>query len=266
MNRFVDHVDQKAHRLAQHVEYRLDAGYTSGSVMDALTGKNRRFVGRLKSNARLDKLAAEHLWRPPGRPPAGGYEDVIELGPYQADSWERAQRLILVVVDKPHPVTGQLNLMPRYFFLVTNWDEEARDGERLLAHYRRRGTFEDRLGEFNAAVGVHLSHRNFKENEAAMLLAMLAFNLTTICRNELENSVGGCWDLTRFQLFVLKVGAEIVKHSRRLVMRIAESAVPLWRRLVACIESWSGATEPRAHPSGFIPPPHHAHLSEVLRT
>lgn len=266
MNRFVENVDEKAHRVAQHVDYRLDAGYTIGTVMDALTEKNRRFVGRLRSNAKLQELAAEYLSRPPGRPPAGGYEDVYELGSYQAESWEHAQRLILVVVDKPDPVSGQLNLMPHYFFLVTNWDEASRSGEQLLAHYRRRGTFEDRLGEFNAAIAVHLSQRSFKENEATMLLALLAFNLTSICRNEIEDSFGGCWDLKRFQLFVLKVGAEIVKHSRRLVMRIAQSATPLWARLIERIEAWHTFAAGGRRPSGFMPAPSHAHLTEVLRT
>jgi hypothetical protein len=266
MKRFVDKVDTKAHDIAVHVDYRLDAGYTIGSVMDALTEKNRRFVGRLKTNARLDALAAEYLTRPVGRPPAGGYESVIELGAYEVDSWQHTQRLILVIVDKPDPVSGQLNLLPRYFFLVTNWPEESRSGEALLDHYRLRGTFEDRLGEFNAAIGAHLSSRDFKENEATMLLALLAFNLNTVCRNELEDSVGGCWDLTRFQLFVLKVGAEIIKHSRRLILRIAESAEPLWSRLTKRMERWQDGDDSRTKPPiGFMPPPSHAHLSEVLR-
>lgn len=265
MNRFVDKVDQKAQKIAQNIEYRLDAGYTIGTVMDSLSRKSRRFVGRLKSNPKLDRLAEQYLRRPPGRPPAGGYEDVFELGSYQADSWEYPQRLILVVVDQPDPVTGQLDLLPRYFFLVTNWSEKARSGEEILAHYRRRGTFEDRLGEFNSAIGVHLSQRNFKENEATMLLALLAFNLTSICRNELEDSVGGCWDLKRFQLFVLKVGALIVKHSRRLIMRIADSAEPLWRHLIERIGAWKVLSESRHRPKGFRPPPDHARLTEVLR-
>ena len=264
-NRFIENVDRKAHGVAQHVDYRLDAGYTIGKVMDELTRRKRRFIGRLKNNAKLDQLASEYLTRPVGRPPAGGYEDVIELGWYQADSWQYAQRLILVIVDKPDPNTGQLNLLPQYFFLVTNWDETSRSGEQLLTHYRRRGTFEDRLGEFNAAIGVHLSQQGFKENEATMLLALLSFNLTTICRNELEDSLGGCWDLTRFQLFVLKVGAEIIKHSRRLMMRIAQSAEPLWSRLIARLQSWQPASDGRRCRRGFTPPPAHAHLSEVLR-
>jgi hypothetical protein len=149
--------------------------------------------------------------------------------------------------------------------LVTNWPEESRSGDELLAHYRKRGTFEDRLGEFNESIGVHLSYRGFKENEATMLLALLAFNLNTICRGELEDAVGGGWDLRRFIDFVLKVGGRMVKHSRRLVLRIAESAEPLWSRLIDRIAAWR---ERPAKPNvgrGFMPPPAHAHLREVLR-
>jgi len=47
-----------------------------------------------------------YLKRPPGRPPKEGYETVIELGKYQAESWEFAQRVILVVVDRPDPKAG----------------------------------------------------------------------------------------------------------------------------------------------------------------
>lgn len=266
MKRFVDKTDQKARQIAQHIDYRLDAGYTIPAVMDALTSRSRRFTGRLKTNPKLDVLAAEHIVRPPGRPPAGGYEYTVELGSYQIDSWEYAQRLILIVVDQPDSKTGQLNLMPRWFFLVTNWPEASRSADELLAHYRKRGTFEDRLGEFNESIGVHLSSQGFKENEATMLLALLAFNLNTICRNELEDSVGGGWDMQRFILFVLKVGGEMIKHSRRLMLRIAESAEPLWSRLIRRLEGWQSRESVASKALGFMPPPGHAHLSEVLRT
>ena len=265
MKRFVDKTDDHAHTIAQHVDYRLDAGYTIPAVMDELTAKNRRFVGRLKTNAKLDALAAEHLTRPPGRPPEGGYETLVELGPYQIDTWKHAQRLILVVVDQADPQTGQLNLMPRWFFLVTNWTEESRSADELLTHYRKRGTFEDRLGEFNESIGVHLSSQGFKENEATMLLALLAFNLNTICRNELEDSVGGGWDMRRFVGSVLRVGGRMVKHSRRLVLRIAQSAEPLWTRLIDRLEGWQVTLPKPSVDQGFMPPPEHAHLREVLR-
>ena len=70
-----------------------------------------------------------------------------ELGSHKAEDWTYPQRLVLVVVDKPDPKTGQLELFPRYFFLLTTWTKEEKDGDELLAHYRRRGTFEDRFSE-----------------------------------------------------------------------------------------------------------------------
>ncbi len=162
----------------------------------------------------MDALAVEHLFRPVGRPPEGGYKYTVELGDYHTDSWKHSQRLILVVVDRPDPQSDQLELLPRYFFVVTNWHEDHRSAEALLAHYRPRGTFEDRLADFNAAIGAHLSSQPFKANEATMLLGLPSFNLSSICRNELEDAVGGCWDLTRFQLFILKVGGPIIKDCR----------------------------------------------------
>ena len=124
------------------------------------------------------------------------------------------------------------------------------------------------MGEFNAAIGPHLSSQPFKDNEATMLLSLLSFNLSSICRTELEDEVGGCWDLTRFQLFVLKVSGEIIKHSRRAILRIAESAEPLWSRLIGRIEAWclpESFSQPAAKRRRWMPPPSHAHLSEVLR-
>jgi hypothetical protein len=268
--RFLDRVLELAPKLAYVYDLRLDAGFTTGKVLDYLTRRKVRFLGRLKSNAALDRLAEPHLGRPVGRPPAGGYETVVELGEYQADSWAFPQRVILVVVDRPDPKTGQLFLEPHYFFLVSGWSEAERSGEDCLAHYRKRGTFEDRLGEFNQAVGARLSSSQFRENEATFLLSLLAFNLTNFLRTELEESVGGCVDLTRFRNYVLKSGARVVKHSRRLVVHLAQAVVGFWERLRRRISLWT--LRPRfASPAGpafrpWRPPPSHAHRTEVLRS
>jgi hypothetical protein len=267
--RFMERVIQHARRMARSFDLRLDAGYTSGGVMDHLTDENVRFCGRLKKNAVLDRLAEPHLSRPPGRPPAAGYEKVIELGKHQAEGWKHAQRLILVVVDKPDAVTGQLNLLPRYFFLVTNWPKALRSGEEVLTHYRKRGTFEDRLGEFNEVIGPHLSSREFAENEVTMLLALLAFNMTSMLRNEFEDALGGCWDLHRFQQSVLRAGGRVVKHARRLWLHIEQSVGRFWEVMIQRIARlrlsprWS--TPKGARHRDYVPPPSHAHLTLVLR-
>ncbi|WZU43290.1 transposase [Stieleria varia] len=74
VNRFINTVQKQASKLAVNVDYPMDAGYTIPSVMDCMTDRNLRFVGRLKGNSKLDALAAEHVYRPAGRPPEGGYE------------------------------------------------------------------------------------------------------------------------------------------------------------------------------------------------
>ena len=236
--RFIKEVVRKCASLAYVLDLRLDAGFTHGLVMDYLTERKWRFLGRLQGNPVLDRLAEPYLKRPVGRPPKEGYEDVFELGMHQAESWKHPQRLLLVVIDQPDPVTGQLNLLPDYFFLVTNRPVEEISGEASLAHYRRRGTFEDRLGEFNAAVAPRLSSPEFEENEATLLLALLAFNLASLLRGELEDHLGGCWDLGRFQRSVLKAGARVVKGSRQLKVDLAQAVVPLWEHLLNRLRRW----------------------------
>ncbi|MEK6238405.1 MAG: transposase [Planctomycetales bacterium] len=223
----------------------------------------------MKSNAVLERLAAPHLGRPVGRPPSGGYEDVIELGMYQAASWKHPQRLLLVVVDRPDSKTGQLNLFPDYFFLVVGWKAEELDGREALEHYRPRGTFEDRIGEFQQAIRPRLSHDDFQANEALLRLSLLAFNLVSALRIEYESGAGSGFDLGRFQRDVLKAGGRVVKGSNRLLLRIARVVAPFWEELVACLSRWklpSRFSPPRGpRRRAWVPPVRHALPAEVRR-
>ena len=267
--RFIQEVVTKAKRLGHITDLRIDAGYTDGQTLDYLTDENVRFIGRLKSNPVIERMAAPHLKRPVGRPPKEGYEDVIELGQYQATTWRHSQRLLLVVIDRPDPTTGQLKLFPDHFFLVVGWKPDELDGPSAVEHYRRRGTFEDRLGEFQQAIGPHLPHAEFHENETVLRLAMLAFNLASILRLEYEHKAGSCLDLGRFQRDVLKAGGRVVKHARRLVLHVAQVVLPFWSRLIDCMSRWKlPGRFPR--PRGpqrrrWRPAPDHAFLVEVRR-
>lgn len=266
--RFFRETVRKSRQLGYVVDLRFDAGFASGEILDMLRDERVHFLGRLKSNSRLDALAEPHLRRPVGRPPKEGYEFTVELGLYQADSWRYAQRVILVVRDQPDAKTGQLNLLPEYFFLVTDRSVEERSGQETLEHYRKRGTFEDRLGEFRAAIGPHLSSPTFAENETLLLLSLLATNLVNLLRCEAENAGGACWDLGRFQGRVLKAGGRVAKHSRRLLVTLAAAVAPIWQRLMQCFGRWR--LPPRFEtPRGprrrdYMPLPRHAFLSEVL--
>ena len=268
--RFIRNAVGKCSEFCRKPDVRFDSAFTNGAIMDALTEDGTRFLGLLQRNKRLSKLAEPHLARPAGRPPREGYEKVVELGDYKAGPWKYHQRLVLVVVDKPDPKTGQLELWPHYFFLVTNWYQEEMNGWDLLNHYRRRGTFEDRIGEFSQGVSANLSSPTFQENEVTFLLSLLAFNLGSMLRRELEVSTGTGWDLGRLQRTVLKAGARVVKKSRRLLLDVAAAVLPLWQRLIIRIgrwklpERWHQPKGPTHRP--WMPPPAHAHLHVVLRT
>jgi hypothetical protein len=267
--RFILTTYKKCRRLARVIDFRLDAGFTIGRVMDRLKEEQIRFVGRLPSNKVLQRMALPHVGRPPGRPPSEGYEYTVELGWHRAGTWRHAQRVVLVVVDKPDPKTGQLEIFPHYFFLVTNWLKEEKDGEELLEHYRGRGTFEDRLGEYNEAIGGNLSHPRFEENEAALLLHLLAMNLATVLRAEMEAVTNNGWDLQRMQRSVLRAGARVVKGQRRIWIDVAKAVVSLWKLLLRRIGRWRPSSlwpKPKGpRKSHWVPPPRHAHLSPVLR-
>jgi hypothetical protein len=267
--RFFQETVRKAKQLGYVAELRFDAGFAEGDILDFLTDEKISFLARLKANARLQDLAAPYLRRPVGRPPKEGYETVVELGTYQADSWRHAQRVILVIVDCPDPKTGQLFLEPDYFFLVTSYSAAERSAEERLEHYRQRGTFEDRLGEFRQAITPKLSSPQFAANEATLLLSLLAFNLGNMLRCELEDAAGACWDLGRFQKSVLKAGGRIVKRSGRLIVDLARAVVPFWQRLVERLQRWR---LPKRFPAprrpayrAFVPPPRHSFLARVIR-
>lgn len=262
--RFIRKAMARASGLTRSLDVRLDAGFTMGRVMDPLTEDGIRFVGRLATNRALEEKARPHLERPVGRPPKEGYETVVELGEHQAESWRHPQRLILVVVDRPDPKTGQLELFPRHFFLVTNWKSNRRNAADLLAHYRRRGTFEDRLGELSQAIAPRLSSPLFAENEAHFLLSLLSQNLLSILRGELESVSEHGWDVSRVQRTILKTAVRITKAGRRLVVDIALSSVSLWTRVIQRIGKWTQAAHGHSRRS-WIPPPRHAFLSLVLK-
>ena len=266
---FLKMVIDHAREMSVYFDVRLDAGFVTGEYLDYLADEKVRFAGRIKANPRLHELAEPHLKRPPGRPPKRGYQRVVELGRYQADKWQHSQRLILVIVDEPDSDTGLLFEMPRYFFLVTNFPRSTHSGRRVLQHYRQRGTFEDRLAEFNEVLGPHLSLPTQQKNQISLLLALLAFNLSSFLRLEVEDVTCGSWDLTRFRECVLKAGGRVVSRGRRLVVKVANALTIIWSLLAKRMARWKLPTS-LSQPTGpkhrdWMPPPDHAHLELVYR-
>ena len=167
---------------------------------------------------------------------------------------------------------------PHYFFIVTNWPKKSRRPAKILKHYRRRGTFEDRLGEWNA-LGVRLSQDSFDKNEATLLLSMLSFNLLEIIRGETESArdsrpnpphtpEDSGWDMGRIQNVLLKTGAVLSRSGRRLWFDLSKGLASLWIPVLERIRRWR--TIPDSGPVqtlriGFMPLTAHAFQSYTPR-
>ena len=260
----VEFIDECLERVATRfpemdVDFRFDAAFINAEVVNHLDEKKVSFVGRLKCNEVLRRMAGNLVRRKPGPRPDYAREYVYDIGEYGASTWSKKQRVVLVVVDEP-PVDGELDFGPRYFFIATNHSRESMPARAVLAHYRNRGTFEGRIGEFNNAMDLKLSHSEFPKNEALLRFGVFAFNLVSVLRAELEFEMV-CLDIVRVQKRLLKAGAWIVKRGRRLVLKIAKTASGWWGLAMERLKKFMVESPRRLRRRIWRPVPVHAHAS-----
>jgi Transposase DDE domain group 1 len=172
---------------------------------------------RLPSNPVLEQEIEPLLKRPVGRPPQKPivwYDDFW----YQAASWDRPRR----VVAKVEWHLGEL--FPRVGFLVTNlWAKP----EGVVHFYNGRGIAEQWIKEGKYAVKwTRLSCHRFVANQVRLQLFILAYNLGNVLRRLTLPKAVMEWSLRSVQLKLVKTGARLVRHARRLVFQMAEVAVP----------------------------------------
>lgn len=213
---------------------RFDAGFTSDPTLKALEKENIKYVGRIKSNAVLQRLAEPYLRRPSGRPPNHLREWCHDLR-YQAGSWEDERRVILVVLERP----GELFLDS--FFLVTNLDEHVWTPRKLLALYRKRGKAEAHMGEVKSTLNVHLSstcrgrstlQQVMARNEINLLLSLYAYQIMHGLRCVMEQQTRTGWSINRLREQVLKVAATLTVHARRISVHLSQTADKWWPTLL----------------------------------
>jgi hypothetical protein len=230
------------------VSLRCDAGFPDPKLLEGLENDKRKYVFRIKNNPVLDRMAEPYLCRPPGRPPKEPRTWFHEME-YQAQSWSRPRRMVLVVQERAD------ELFVHHFWLLTNWTERQKSGEALLEHYRERGTAEGHLGELMNVLAPALScttrqkrhYRGrrpkrrtppgnpFAANEATLLLSCLAYNLLNTARLLMEKQTQQGWSLRRLRERVLKVAARVVLHGRRVVVVLESAVAASWSRLLEAL-------------------------------
>lgn len=231
--------------LCQVAHVRADAGMPKPELLVALDDYDRGqgrptgvpYVFRLSSNPVLERMAEPFLRRPPGRPPQAERVWVHELR-YQAKTWDRERRVVLVVVDRPGL------LFVEHFFLLTSYAEKDKDGLELLDHYRGRGTMEGRIGELKDVLRPALSSSSrgrgddegrdgFAANQANLLLYALAYNLANLLRRVTAAATRTAWSLQRMREVLLRVPARLLLHARRVTVVVRGEVAPLWNAVLA---------------------------------
>lgn len=248
-------LDRAEDSLCQATSVRMDAGFPDEELLSALEQRQTGYVARVKNNAVLDRMAQPYMKRPRGRRPAKPRTWFYEMS-YQAQSWSRARRVVLVVLEKPE------ELLLHHFWLITNWSIEQIGARDLLALYRQRGRAESRFGELMSVLQPALSsatrtktHYRGKtpkkradpvdpvaSNEVLLLLYGLAFNIVHTVRVLIEQAQGTGWGLQRFTDLVLRAPARIVVHARYATIVLAQDLASLWQTL------WSQLSKLRYRP------------------
>jgi hypothetical protein len=211
-------------RLKIKKMFRGDAGFANPEVYLFLEAEGYLYAIRLPANDVLQREIGHLMTRPAGRPPAKPivlYHDCH----YRAASWDRVRRVVAKVE------WHQDELFPRIGFIVTNMGGGA---ARVTWFYNGRGRAEQFIKEGKLALNwTRLSCHDFADNQVRLQLFALAYNLGNFLRRlALPRSVKH-WTLTTLRDKLIKIGAKVVHHARRVVFQLAEVAIP--RPLFAAI-------------------------------
>jgi hypothetical protein len=197
--------------------FRADAAFASPGVYEYLEDNSILYAIRLKANNNLSREIEHLMTRPVGRPPKKPrifYHDFY----YRAASWSKPRR----VVAKVEWHMGEL--FPRVGFIVTNMSARAKN---VVRFYNKRGLCEQWIKEGKYALSwTRLSCTKFSSNQVRLALFVLAYNLGNFLRRFALPREVSHWSLRSIQLKLIKIGAKVVKHSRRTVFQCAEVAVP----------------------------------------
>ena len=242
-------VDRCRGRLCDSMLVRMDAGFPEPGLLEGLESRSVPYIARIRKNEVLNRMAQPHLTQPA----RGRSEDEPRVWfhemTYQAESWDRARRVVLVVEEQPG------KLYPHHFWLLTSLSRKRCEAQELLAKYRKRGKAEGHMGELMDVLDPALSssrrpktHYRGKplapetkpearteagvrpHNEARFLLNLLVYEVLHLGRVLMERATRRGWSLRRFHERVLRVASRVLRQGRRLIFVVSQRETD-WKRL-----------------------------------
>lgn len=197
---------------------RGDSGFATPAIYDLCELYENQYVIRLKSNRNLTRLAEEFVYYDNNHP-WDEKEVYYQNVPYQAASWTKPRR---VCVRSTREV-GEL--LFRHAFIVTNFSKNI-SAKRVFETYNKRGTMENYIKEAkNSFFFDKTDSPEFLENEARMMISLLAYNIVNFLRTI-------CFDLkwkglrvNTIRLRLFKVAGKLVTTARRMYLKLSSSHV-----------------------------------------
>lgn len=195
---------------------RLDAGFASPTLIDAMEALRVQYVVGVQGNAALDEKAADLMVRSRLDVNLTGvsarhFGDVT----YAAKTWERERRVVVkaeVVVEGNKPPRDNAR------FVVTNLGLSSED---VFTVYRGRGDSENRLKELLLDLDLdRTSCGRFLANQLRVLLVVAAYALFQDLRWSLRRTEAARFSVGTLRLRLLKIGARIVESARRVVLHL----------------------------------------------
>ena len=261
----LERLDWIQSHMARRVILRFDAASVSDPFLTRLEERvDTSYTARIKKNARLECLASRHVkryQRDLARHPEPLQEQDFRCHElrYQAGSWERPRRVVLVLVPSERDELP----IEHHFFLITDMSIQAMPSRDLVAFYRQRGLFEDMLGELSSTLVPQLSSTNrpkqhyrgrvprhrtpgrdaFAANQAILTFNLLAHNLLHLGRQAAEqaerrpgrpNKYGRsspAMSLDTFRRRYLRTPSRITLHGRSVGVTITQAIAAQWYRL-----------------------------------
>jgi Transposase DDE domain group 1 len=207
------------------ITLRADSAFGQEAVLSFCEEAELSFVLGLPTNARLRALSAplEEVVRIQA---AARQEEGRLFGSffYQADSWERAQK----VVCKAEMLADKLNVR----YLVHDRTEET--DEQIYLYYCERGDRENRIKEIKQdLLSGRTSCCRFLANQFRLLLSAAACVLWNALQEALCGSAWAKAQIGTLRLQLVKVGARVSRSCRRIWLHLPSSSPSqsLWQHL-----------------------------------
>ena len=203
---------------------RLDSGFFQKEIMDYLEQKKMHYIIAARFTHPIQHLIdKQDFWMEVDK----GIEICEKT--YQAKSWENPRRIVIVrqkISERPSAAGRTLSLFPddeihrnyRYSAYITNVEYAATD---VWRNYRARGDAENRIKELKQDFGAEsFNLKEFFPTEAALMFAMIAYNLMSIFRLfVLQEKTQKTLSTLRYRIFA--IGAYFEKTNDTLKLKIA---------------------------------------------